>query len=718
MQSCQDSSVEGVSHSDEIATSAISFIETEHGRLRRKQRAISKKDLQKAKKYGIRRSSHPRPNGHPTSIYTYNEIVYVANDITGEEVTSYAIPITLDTVKITKDMRENHKKHKVIIENDLSKWKSNTVIVVDTSGSMKGSDVWETRTRLDAVWLSIALDFLALRIESGNAGPYDVVSIISMGTSSEILFYEEPTTWVLYNQIVDLYQSKSVKPSGHGNYIPSLDKAEALLKKTTNAACTLGLLFVSDGRPSDFYGAKGYDFDKGVGEISNRIGGLVKEFGRRLQFNSIGMGSFEEFDALQGMVNAAEDYGSNASLMLPSMSSSSLGDVFQSFTSSLTTTQTEMTDLETMNQMSVRPDVSRESRTRAMKKIDKISLDEFYIYPNDSVERLVPVDHFENGRRKFLLQPAPLQNKDAKFVALNKEAFGEGAERFAFRFFEVGSDARTIVGKPLVAKESRFVVEKGNCDETKRQNFVKTFCITQQFAGRIAEEFNHKLDQLYRVDDKTPRVRFLDCSVYKTDDINTGNLSMLVEERLDHMKWQKWNDNNGYVKGMDQRPVVSEEILRDVMDDMRKPTFGLGIIEEDEEDEEDEEANEDDYDTYVTNGRPSPITFTPFEVAQAFSHFSYYATGRKRLICDLQGVYDEKKNILNFTDPVIHYYNDHKLNKRCVHGRTDKGKKGIAMFHATHKDYCNKLCYLVNNGFKKALQKNKRNYDKSYRPNP
>lgn len=100
--------------------------------------------------------------------------------------------------------------------------------------------------------------------------------------------------------------------------------------------------------------------------------------------------------------------------------------------------------------------------------------------------------------------------------------------------------------------------------------------------------------------------------------------------------------------------------------------------------------------------RRAPIVFTPSEVAQAISHFSYWATGKKRLICDLQGVYDEKENKLKFTDPVIHYYNRNKDYRRCVHGRTDRGREGMAMFHATHKDYCNKLCFLVNNGFKVA----------------
>jgi hypothetical protein len=37
---------------------------------------------------------------------------------------------------------------------------------------------------------------------------------------------------------------------------------------------------------------------------------------------------------------------------------------------------------------------------------------------------------------------------------------------------------------------------------------------------------------------------------------------------------------------------------------------------------------------------------------QAFSHFSYWATGRKHLVCD-QGVYEEKANMIMFSDPGI-----------------------------------------------------------------
>lgn len=185
----------------DIPTSAIAFVESTHGRMRREQRGIGKKDLQAAMKYGMRvNGRETRSNGDPTSIYTHKNIVYITNDLSGEEVTSYALPIVLDKVNITDTMQRQHDKAVMGVEFNKKRWKSNTVIVVDTSGSMKSSDVWDTRTRLDAVWLSLALDFVAQRIESDGAGVWDVVSVVSLGPFGDIIFKEQPTTWVLYNR--------------------------------------------------------------------------------------------------------------------------------------------------------------------------------------------------------------------------------------------------------------------------------------------------------------------------------------------------------------------------------------------------------------------------------------------------------------------------------------------------------------------------------------
>ena len=90
-------------------------------------------------------------------------------------------------MKLSNDMERQLRVAKNNLAQDLACWKSNTVLVVDTSGSMRESDVWGARSRLDAVWICIALDFIAHRIESGNAGFYDAVSVVLLGETAPVL---------------------------------------------------------------------------------------------------------------------------------------------------------------------------------------------------------------------------------------------------------------------------------------------------------------------------------------------------------------------------------------------------------------------------------------------------------------------------------------------------------------------------------------------------
>ena len=70
------------------------------------------------------------------------------------------------------------------------------------------------------------------------------------------------------------------------------------------------------------------------------------------------------------------------------------------------------------------------------------------------------------------------------------------------------------------------------------------------------------------------------------------------------------------------------------------------------------------------------------DTCQAFSHFTWVKSGRKLVVCDLQGVKSRFKLIL--TDPAIHY-----TNILC-HGSTNLGMKGIDKFFQVHK--CNDIC--------------------------
>ena len=284
-----------------VATSAITHVETEHARLRRLQRGIDKKDLQAAKKHGkFRVFEHRSPKGNPIHIYHYKDIVYWVDAKTGEELTTYAKPLPLKPVRNARTVPCPSPEN----------WTSNTVFVVDTSGSMRESDVWGTRNRLDAVWVSLALDFVAHRLDCGTAGPTDVISIVLLGDSSTVLLKEQPTTWKLFNDIVKIYNKKTVEPKSHGNYVPALEAAKDLLLSNTCASCAAALLFLSDGKPSD----KGNKREL----IETSVRSLAENFGRRLTFTTIGIGYMENFDTLNDMVEAAWDYVVQAEFQLPS----------------------------------------------------------------------------------------------------------------------------------------------------------------------------------------------------------------------------------------------------------------------------------------------------------------------------------------------------------------------------------------------------------------
>jgi hypothetical protein len=473
-----------------------------------------------------------------------------------------------------------------------------------------------------------------------------------------------------------------------------------LLSRNGCQSCALSLSLFTDGSPSDFMNggkpSKAYDKD-----IAKMIGTIAQKYGSRLSFTIVAIGDKQDFPLLNKMIQRAKDYRSKAYLMRPSMSLSDFGTAVSSISSSVTQSQREMTDMDTLQQRKDRT-ILRETQSQARQRIKSVDPMNFRIVPLERVKRAEYKEWYVDRARHSEFEVMPLQHPDAAFVAVCHKSFGEGGERFAFHFYEIAADGRTIVGIPTVAKERRHVLEseEGNDESVARARFVKKFCTGQQFARRLANEFNEKLDNLHRVDPLTPRVSFLDCSVYELES-NTGKKqSMLVEERLNELKWHKWNANNGYVEGMQSVPDFSAEQLRDAMANHAH----LDLIREDSEDEDDSNQEEDGINnnnsSYCQPASDGAKVFTASEVAQAFSHFTYWKSGRKRLVCDLQGVYDEELNVLKLSDPVIHYHNDFHRGHSRRYGNTDRGRKGMAMFFATHHEHCGHLCKLVMRGLR------------------
>lgn len=76
------------------------------------------------------------------------------------------------------------------------------------------------------------------------------------------------------------------------------------------------------------------------------------------------------------------------------------------------------------------------------------------------------------------------------------------------------------------------------------------------------------------------------------------------------------------------------------------------------------------------------------ECMEAFTHYTYYRSGGQLIVCDLQGRYKynryaNSKSRFELTDVAI-------CSRRCSHGPTDLGEKGIDSFF--HNHVCNQFC--------------------------
>jgi hypothetical protein len=241
-----------------LHTSEIPLVSSLHGKERRSQRDISKRDLQAAIKYGKREkaASHPGTGEHRWK-YTFADVVYITDETSTIEITSWTVPLPLKQVSISDRMMQQYLEAKRRLGTDKDIITSHAVFVVDKSGSMRKSDINGHRTRAEAVYYAIAEEYLALELDESSIGGLggkltsftDVVSVIEMRESPTIVLDREPMSWVLYNKIVDLAGNNNSKC--HGMYYASLECAFEMLQKSHDK-CALLLFFLTDGRPSDW----------------------------------------------------------------------------------------------------------------------------------------------------------------------------------------------------------------------------------------------------------------------------------------------------------------------------------------------------------------------------------------------------------------------------------------------------------------------------------
>jgi hypothetical protein len=712
-----------------------------------------------------------------------------------------------------KVARMDHKKVKNQILLEKEKWKSHSVLVVDMSGSMRQDDVNGARCRSDGVWTVLARDFVMKKLEERSVSINDVVSVILMKDTATVVCRYEPITWVLYNRLVDLREWTTEKPCGDGCYLPALEKAEEVLLYNPNCP-VLGLLFFSDGKPSDRASEKS--------EITTRMGEIASRFGRRLVVSFIGIADKrkEDFSILKEMATEAKAFGCTSEFRAPDLSTTSLSSIVSSLNSSMTSTKTELTDLKTGRLRTVRTDVLREKQGTP----DDIEVNQQWNVFLSTSETKYPKDVYVWNSRKsdfatlvnprcfscysfvgkceadqstsstglmcprckacyacFACLGAPTWFGGCKWsrlqhgcehtahlrrnglivekslpsfnVAYKKTAFGEGAERLAFKFRFVAQDGKTFIGPKMVAKESRFIETGESEDEggyllSDRFSYHKQFMRTQAIASRFADIYNTALDSLTEWNEwspQYPRVRFLDPMIFEIVELKDGEkrTSNILVEPMIEGKYRKFNTNNGKIGAIATTRILESDvgdtgaISRKTVDSLlhrgaqenekisaeKTLVDNLHVIEEGSEDEySDSDKEEGEEKTHVPDvfhqGKNSGFVdqlvaesadLAPSDqlygkipdeyFAQAFSHYSYVRSGGQLMVVDLQGVLKVNKDKTRefvFTDPAIHKRKRAMGNaflRQLNLGRTNRGREGMDDFWNTH--ICSDACRVL-----------------------
>ena len=673
-----------------LHTSAVELISSIHGNQRRVERAIEKKDLQSAVKYGTKELSMKKLKNGTTPErykYTFADIVYITDKTSTREITSWVLPLPLNQVEISDIDQHQYEAAKFRISQDPKIITSHSVFVIDFSGSMRNSDVEAHRSRADAVSYAVASEFMAKRLHNPSSGvsQFDVVTVIEMRNDAQIIFSKEPMSWVFYNKFIA--RMKNSRPSYHGNYIPSLDLALRALNENDHENLALFLFFLSDGRPSDSCTSE---------EIYRRVGLIGSYFRNRLTFSMEGFGSpLDDLTVLEKMATNLKIYGAagdfhRSNLKKVGSLSTSLANISSTLTKSctlLTKTRKDARKERSFTISNFKKDIKtpppnwekrfvRQNRLHCIQMVRKTKMfgsEEYF---------------------RFIWEKRPLRHTAAVGITFSDNPFGEGAERLVYQLREIDAYGR-FVGPELVAKDGRF-----EGDFYLLRNFHSTFCKTQMIAANMAEKFNQRLKMSPQVGEKVPRIKFLDCYVYCFYNQNY-EFYYLVEKQLDNSQYKKWNDNRGGVHGQVRKPAFREEedevereqlkALKMLKDLNLKTKVSETIIEENSEDEFSDEETSHPMPQTNNVGRPkNKLVIVNEEVPQAFSHFTYMWSKREKIVCDLQGVLDtsQKPPVFEFTDPVIHYKS--KSGRKNVFGRTDKGQKGINDFFVTHK--CNNVC--------------------------
>ena len=226
----------GQGPADELRTSDVTLVSHAHGRERRAERGIQRRELQAAIKHGEKVAANPGRRGEKRWRFTHQGVVYITDETMRHEITSWR----LDGGEAVAEAEAS---------DDDRPTGSHVVLVVDHSGSMRRDDVPGYATRTAAVYDSLARDLVEGQVQGRSKAEGMAVTLLEMS---------DDTVAVFENSALDKGLAKKLRKMGkrrarsHGNYLPALDAVLGLLYEDAVATKRqLFLIFLSDGAPSD-----------------------------------------------------------------------------------------------------------------------------------------------------------------------------------------------------------------------------------------------------------------------------------------------------------------------------------------------------------------------------------------------------------------------------------------------------------------------------------
>eukprot|EP00956_Cyclotella_meneghiniana_P023862 scaffold47138_cov38-Cyclotella_meneghiniana.AAC.2 len=339
----------------------------------------------------------------------------------------------------------------------------------------------------------------------------------------------------------------------------------------------------------------------------------------------MGIGSFgSDFTEIQNLTNVVQSCEAEETVVHAGLNPASISTTPTSMATTMTTTRNDLLSNRDHNTPK-----TEKAYTMRKKSDEKLPVQR---------EETSKVTRYLYGHMNLVYpwKKMTFFNNEASGFEVEKDPFGRGAERLAHMFHEIKHTCRgwERVGKPMVAKESRYIEH-----EKSKEKFHTSFCRAQHKSKELALQFNRAVQEaslLKPSEDEYLRIHeYLAAAVW------------IVSRKHLKGKFTKYNGNNGYVIGKD---IHYEE------------TMNLEVGE---------------------------VKLT--ELIQAFSHWVYESSSHNMVVCDLQGILhlEGRWPVFQLTDPAIC-----SKSRWDRYGKTDLGLTGIRQFCRHHK--CNYVCKGLN----------------------